>query len=339
MCPGLLIAAPNYLLLGPIMDNPNIDANKTCYNCGKTFHTPTDLLRHKKRKTPCLIREISEADKNNPLRCIYCNKIFSKPSHLTRHHGVCKIKNGGLQTLHDKVKYEENLRVMQEEQDKKNKDMEFILTQMRADIEALRAENKELREAKQPTPELAIGNVGVNNGFVNNGFVNGNVNTINNTINIAVNNFDKPKLDHLRNFQSWTFEDFARLFNHELAGTPLALVEKIWYDPAHPENRSLHLVNKKNGETLIIIDGRWVTDNISRVIPIVRHIVYELTQGMITDNYARLVNFSNDMAPGFINFNHSDSAAMKRDAEEILQKMVDGRVISQTAVDSSLIAN
>ena len=233
--------------------------------------------------------------------------------------------------MHDKVKYEENMRIMQEEQKRWYKDNEVMVSVMKAQMEEqktridkLEAENKQLRAGPS---------VGVVNGTFVNGNVNTTNNTTNNTINIAVNNFDKPKLDHLRNFESWNFEDFARLFNHELAGTPLALVEKIWYDPAHPENRSLHLVNKKNGETLVIIDGRWVTDNIARVIPIVRHIVYELTQGMITDNYARLVNFSNDMAPGFINFNCSDEGAMKRDAEEILQKMIDGRAISQPAVE------
>jgi hypothetical protein len=244
-----------------------------------------------------------------------------------------------MQTLHDKVKYEETIRIMHEEQEIKNKDIQVMMSQLRADmneqqarIDALEAENKQLRAGT--VSAIAANNgpaVGVNNGTVNN-------NNTNNTFNIAVNNFDKPKLDHIRNFESWTFEEFARLFNHELAGTPLALVEKIWYDPKHPENRSLHIVNKKNGESLVIIDGKWVTDNISRVIPIVRHIVYELTQGMIKDNYQRLITFANDMAPGFINMNHSDEGSMTRDVDDILKIMIDGRVISQPAVDNARIA-
>jgi hypothetical protein len=312
------------------MNPPNNDPNKTCYSCGKTFLTPTDLARHKKRKTPCLIREISDADRNNPLRCIYCNKIFSKANNLNRHHGVCKVKNGGMQTLHDKVKYEESLRIIQEEQEIKNKNIEAMMvalqTQMREENAQMKARIEELEAQNKALSAGSINNINNSN---NSGTIN-NIGTVNN-ITIAVNNFDKPKLDHIRNFESWTFEEFARLFNHELAGTPLA----IWYDPKYPENRALHLVNKKNGETLIIMDGKWVTDNISRVIPIIRHIAYELTQGMIRDNYQRLINFANDMAPGFINLNHSDEGAMKRDAEEILQKMIDGRAISQPAVDSA----
>lgn len=37
----------------------NIVDNKKCYSCGHAFKTPTDLQRHKARKTPCLIREVA----------------------------------------------------------------------------------------------------------------------------------------------------------------------------------------------------------------------------------------------------------------------------------------
>lgn len=206
-------------------DQPGNTANKTCYNCGKTFHTPTDLERHKKRKTPCLIREISDADKNNPLRCIYCNKIFSNVSHLTRHHKICKVKNGGMQTLHDKVKYEETLRIMQELQEKKDKDIQEMFSAMQSQlndqrglIETLVAENKGLRKDR-----LAQNNNNAPVGAIINGDVNAPV-TVNN-ITINVTNYDAPNLDYLRNL-----ETFSKILNRELAMTPIALVEWIWYD-------------------------------------------------------------------------------------------------------------
>lgn len=98
--------------------------NKKCYNCSKNFRTPAELQRHQKRKTPCLIREITEADKNNPNRCIYCNKVMSKKENLNRHLTKCKVKNGGIQTLYDKVKYEETIRIMKEEQERKDQERE-----------------------------------------------------------------------------------------------------------------------------------------------------------------------------------------------------------------------
>lgn len=77
-----------------------------CHNCGKSFADDTHLQRHKNRKTPCLIRDISPELVNHPNRCIFCNKIFVQHQSLTRHLKICKIKNGGMDILVDKVKYE-----------------------------------------------------------------------------------------------------------------------------------------------------------------------------------------------------------------------------------------
>jgi uncharacterized C2H2 Zn-finger protein len=99
------------------MDVPveKICDNNKCYSCGKEFRKPTDLIRHKKRKTPCLIREVPPDQIHNPNRCIFCNKIFSKKENLTAHLKTCKIKNGGMEILVDKVKHEQELRIVREQ--------------------------------------------------------------------------------------------------------------------------------------------------------------------------------------------------------------------------------
>src|SRR5688500_17551174 len=111
-------------------DNRQIEDNKKCYNCGKSFRTPADLLKHKNRKTPCLIREITPEIANNPNRCIFCNKVFSKPEHLTRHLRICKIKNGGMEMLADKVRYEQELRIMKEQQAQRDDEVRQMREQM-----------------------------------------------------------------------------------------------------------------------------------------------------------------------------------------------------------------
>lgn len=160
----LLKPQPKNVRILPADTIPNVSniCNKTCINCMKTFRTPSDLERHKNRKEPCIIRDVSEADKNNPLRCNYCNKIFTNNSHLVRHYRVCIVKNNKIPVIPNNINYEENMRItqeehvminknletiriMQEEQAKKNKDIEIMFSMLRADIELLKTENKELR--------------------------------------------------------------------------------------------------------------------------------------------------------------------------------------------------
>jgi predicted Zn-ribbon and HTH transcriptional regulator len=66
--------------------------NKKCNDCGKEFRDSHNFNQHKNRKTPCMVRELSQEQMNDPNRCIYCNKVFVKKSNLLRHLNTCKIK-------------------------------------------------------------------------------------------------------------------------------------------------------------------------------------------------------------------------------------------------------
>jgi hypothetical protein len=134
----------NVVLEKEVVVNDTNEKNK-CYSCGKQFKTQAHFNQHKNRKTPCLIREIKPEDINNPNRCIYCNNIFSKKENLTRHLTNCKIKNGGLQILHDKVKPEDQLRILQEKFKLKCKEFEGILSAMQKQLDANKIEIQELR--------------------------------------------------------------------------------------------------------------------------------------------------------------------------------------------------
>ena len=71
-----------------------IDSEKRCDRCGKVVKVPNDLLRHKNRKSPCIIADVTPEHLNNPYRCVSCNKVFTNNSHLVRHIKICKVKNG-----------------------------------------------------------------------------------------------------------------------------------------------------------------------------------------------------------------------------------------------------
>lgn len=104
--------------------------NKKCYNCGKVFRTPADLQRHKNRKTPCLIHNITPNQMADPNRCIYCNKILSKKEHLDRHLKTCKIKNGRMDVLVDKVRYEQEIRLLREQMEQQRDEIEQLKKQI-----------------------------------------------------------------------------------------------------------------------------------------------------------------------------------------------------------------
>jgi hypothetical protein len=127
----------------------SIAAVNCCYNCGKQFKTARLLRQHKNRKTPCLIREVPQEHIHNPLRCIFCNKIFSKKENLTKHHKTCKIKNGGLQTLCDKVKYEQKIRILEEQAARDKSIMDGFIESVNKLQEMVNHEHQELAELKE----------------------------------------------------------------------------------------------------------------------------------------------------------------------------------------------
>jgi hypothetical protein len=194
-----------------------------CYNCGKEFRKPSDFERHKNRKTPCLIREISPEHINNPNRCIFCNKIFSKKENLTKHHKICKIKNGGMDLLVDKVKYDQEIRILKEELAAEKREKNEQVKQLRDDLETLK-----LAIAAVPRPAVNV--------------------TFNAPINVIINNYTNPYLTGIK------------ITPDELANADKIsklLLQKLYFNPELPQNHCIYLQNKKNKSLIIYDEDGW----------------------------------------------------------------------------------
>lgn len=295
------------------MEGELID-NKKCYNCGKSFRTPTELARHKKRKTPCLILEVKPEDKLNPLRCIYCNRISSKSENLTKHLKTCKIKNGGLDKLHDKVRHDEQLRILREEHARELKaEVERAKAEVRAEfVDQLDEMRKEFFSKMDSQKQQVVtgGNVINNNGVVN----------IN---NITVNNYTEPNYDHLL-----TFEKFNATICREFARLPVALACDLYFDPKHPENISVHLVSKKTGEMIVMLEGSWRTMNIDEVSKKMRAVGYEIARQGIEKFRERFRFGDSEYLCGNILQNVHHPLTTIQDLDDIKGKIQDGRNIS-----------
>jgi hypothetical protein len=183
----------------------NYPIDRHCFPCGKTFRTPSEFERHKKRKTPCVIENIP---KNNAAayRCHFCNKPYKYKQSLTRHYKKCKIRNGGKHILFEKLQREHDLMKLQ-----MGKQME----QMEKRMDKLTAENKQLRV--------------VNNGQA----IQGDNNT---QVQFTLNSYKKPDMKDIKLSLKSLIEDGTIL---------KTLMESIYYNPAKPENHSIQSHNLK----------------------------------------------------------------------------------------------
>ena len=150
--------------------------------------------------------------------CDFCGKEFTRVYGLTCHLKTCKIKK-------EKDKEKEN------EKDKKIE--ELIKTQ-----EAMKEQMKEMVE------KLLINN----SGNITNNNHNNSHNIIHNTINI--NNFGNENIKYLR-------KDYLNtLLQGAFTAIP-KLIEKIHFNPKHPENHNIKITNKKEPYIKVRKNDKW----------------------------------------------------------------------------------
>jgi hypothetical protein len=209
-------------LINRIVEEEN---NKKCYSCGKVFRTPANLLAHRNRKTPCLIREVPQEQINNPNRCIFCNKVFVQHQSLTRHLKICKIKNGGMDILVDKVKYDQEIRILKEQHlaDKKEKDEQ--IKQLREEMDALK---KAIITPQAPAQTINNYNAPV--------------------FNIIINNYTQPTIEGLT-ISPEELTSAAKLSK--------LLLQKMYFNPDLPQNHCMYLQNRKDKSLIIYDKGSW----------------------------------------------------------------------------------
>jgi len=269
-----------------------------CYSCGKVFKFKSHYERHKSKKTPCLIREIAPHGINNPNRCIFCNKIFSTKGNHAKHMAKCKIRNGGMEILADKVKHEQEIRILKEkdaQREEKINQIETVNKQMQEQIAQLQ---DQLKQTIQPT--------------------------INNTNNIVINNYLTPSLKHLR-LEDGINSPISKLIYMKRIQTPMFLIPLIWFNEAAPENFSIYLVNKNTKEVLIYDGGDWESNTFLDVSKNIRNYAYEITQNIIKGGAVcpRL----DQMVSDNMHKNIFDEGVIKYECENIYKSLVGGRAL------------
>ena len=188
-----------------------------CKRCGHSTNIKGDFKKHLNRKTQCK-PELSELDvlilhpdffsneKNKEHICEYCLKGFSARASKSFHKKTCP----------EKIQQTEKIQELEEQK----KELEKKL------------EESEKKSGKGKTIKT-----------INNNNNNSNNTTINNNI-IKLNVFGKENLDFLVNEP--TFKKFMIRCLTNTDNGYIQLMDKIYFNEAHPENQNIKKTNSKD---------------------------------------------------------------------------------------------
>lgn len=215
--------------------------------------------------------------------CRYCGKIVSKNSNLHRHEKICKKK-----------KESEILVINQNEE----------IVKMKKESDNMKKEIEELKEKVKYKSSNNITNKS-NNNITNN--------ITNNTINI--NNHGEENIEHLSE------KYLLNLFTRTYRAIPL-LIEKIYFDPEHPENQNIKLTNKKLPYIKIKKNNKWqFVDRRTEVIDLIDAMCFILSenyQNMTIKGENNLNERQRDVIDKYLEKYRNDDKKFMKELENIV---------------------
>jgi uncharacterized Zn-finger protein len=232
-----------------------------CNTCNISFHRKFNYERHLQTKfhTQNLEKDITLA---KSFVCL-CGKSFSMSNSLSRHKKKCNYVPQNQQQHTTEI---QNLT-------KENNEMREIICKQENEIRYVKDEmSKEMNDLRKQVEILLqqSGKKTTNNSNIK------NQNNIENMI--VVNSFGHENIDHL------TDQIICKLIKTAPFTSVPLLIEKIHFDPDHPENHNIKITNKKLNYAEVVRDNKWVTANKKKVIDDVIQKSYDLLDEKYTEN-------------------------------------------------------
>lgn len=252
-------------------------ADRSCKLCFKAFKYPRDLIRHLARKTPCApILEVKDLpperleDPNlDKKQCRFCGRVFTSYTNMRRHvRNTCKIapneRNGntGMELLYNHTiqKQEERITSQQEQIKALTAQMGRMAVAMQQLVEQKDPQSAATTAAAPTTNDGEAGIVISASGDQNEVKVaiDRSQHQQNNNITV-LNVFGQEQLDHVTQERVHQILAGARAFALPDAATQAVLEAAMlaYGDPAHPENLTCYLPNKKKNDALVHGGGGW----------------------------------------------------------------------------------
>jgi len=195
------------------------------------------------------------------------------------------------------------------------------------DMVLLEEKNKEIELLKSQlieTNKTQISNKTTNNtNNTNNNNINNNShNTTNNTI--IINNYGEENIEHLGK------KYLLNLFGRTHRAIPL-LVEKIHFDPEHPENQNIKLPNKKLPYIKIRKNDKWqFVDRKSEIINLIDAMCF-----ILSENYQNMdLKGKNNLNQNQINVIEKYLDKYRNDDKELMKELEN--IVDLTLINNSL---
>ena len=211
-----------------------------CHRCGYTASQRINLRHHLNRKKICkpILGDISIEE----IKKHYNFEITEIPqnnTNLPQNNTFIPQNN----TKENKCKY---CNKILSRYDSLNRHMKTCKKKQETEALVINQE-EEIRKMKLEIQELKKKSTTTNNNNINNTTTNNN---INNSKNIIINNYGDENIKHIKS------KDFAGLLNGIYNAVP-KLIEKIHFDPNHPENQNIKYTNKKLPYLKVMKDNKW----------------------------------------------------------------------------------
>jgi hypothetical protein len=222
-----------------------------CFTCEINLSSSQALARHESS-----IKNLKRLENKVKFAC-RCGRTFNQSSSLYRHKKKCNYIVDESKIYDTQAQEKLEIQILQERLNEKDKEMDELRKQV----------------------ETLIGNTGKNIASNNNSKI-GNQNNIQNqqNVNITVNSFGSENIDHI------TDQIICKLIKTAPFTCVPQLIEKIHFDPEHPENHNIKITNKKLNYAEIVKNNKWVTANKKKVIDDVIQKSYDILDEKYNDN-------------------------------------------------------
>jgi len=242
-----------------------------CESCKKSFSTWGNFQTHLKSKSHKI-----RIDNTLKFWKCHCGKRYNQSSSLYRHKNKCN-------QTQPQTNVEEPPQVIQSLQqelvkkDEENNEIREELREVKDEMDELKKQVDGMDELRKQV-EMLLGK-STKNTTKN---TTNNIQTLNSienqNVNIVVNSFGHENIDHL------TDQIICKLIKTAPFTSVPLLIEKIHFDPEHPENHNIKITNKKLNYAEVVKNNKWVTANKKKVIDDVIQKSYDLLDEKYTDN-------------------------------------------------------